>query len=73
MWIFGHKRSNYGIKYLYNNEGKDKIEFHGNAATATAWVQLDTGDISFGTVKSGTWNGSTIGVGYGGTGKTSWT
>ena len=51
MWIFGHNRSNYGIKYLYDsteNGTADKIEFHGGDATnTTAWIQLDTGAASF--------------------------
>ena len=49
MWIFGHSRSNYGIKYLKDSSSTaDKIEFHGGHATnATAWIQLDTGDASF--------------------------
>lgn len=49
MWIFGHNRNNYGILYNYagTNGTADKIEFHGgNAATATAYIQLDTGDLS---------------------------
>ena len=73
MWIFGHNRNNYGIRYLYDsstNGTADKIEFHGGHATnTTAWIQLDTGDASFGIIKDGTWNGSIIGVTYGGTGK----
>ena len=52
MWIFGHNRSNYGIKYLYDsttNGTADKIEFHGGHATnTTAWIQLDTGNTSIG-------------------------
>jgi len=40
MWIFGHNRSNYGIKYLKDSSSTaDKIEFHGGHATnATAWI-----------------------------------
>lgn len=52
MWIFGHNRSNYGIKYLKDSSSTaDKIEFHGGHATnATAWIQLDTGDASFNSI-----------------------
>ena len=50
MWIFGHNRSNYGIRYVYNTGTKDTqdcIDFHGgNANTATVSIRLDTGDIS---------------------------
>jgi hypothetical protein len=76
MWIFGHNRNNYGIRYLYDsstNGTADKIEFHGGHATnTTAWIQLDTGDASFGIIKNGTWQASIIAPAYGGTGVNSY-
>lgn len=75
MWIFGHNRNNYGIRYLYDsstNGTADKIEFHGGHATnTTAWIQLDTGAASFSgnfniggtlSVTSNTTIGGTLGV-----------
>ena len=55
MWIFSqnNRASAYGIKYVYDStEGEDKVEFYGgktvnDASTATAWLQLDTGDAVF--------------------------
>lgn len=50
MWIFGHNRSNYGIRYVYDtetNSTQDSIDFHGgDASNATVSIRLDTGDIT---------------------------
>lgn len=46
-WILNrtNRATTYGIKYVYDGtDGQDKIEFYGGTATASAWVQLDTGD-----------------------------
>ena len=46
-WILNrtNRVNTYGIKYVYDDtDGHDKIEFYGGAATASAWVQLDTGN-----------------------------
>lgn len=48
-WILNrtNRVNTYGIKYVYDDtDGHDTIELYGGAATASAWVQLDTGDIT---------------------------
>lgn len=50
-WIFNQTQhtiqdnNNYGINYIYNSNGNDKLELFGGGASASIWAQLNSGDI----------------------------
>lgn len=68
--IYGTSATTVGSEPAFNyNSSTDKLTV-ANASTTNLTVATDS---YLGTVKSGTWNGSTIGVPYGGTGATTFT
>ena len=73
--LLGNGTGAVSLRAITNNTTATAVSASTNLITANTlyYHKGNSNIVTVGTITSGTWNGTTVGVAYGGTGKTSWT